>query len=269
MDILNHMDEERYSELSDFLAFVGMYEDRERIRVYKKLMDAHRDVIRDGVVVEAGAGFGVFSRYALRLGAERVYLVERNPYMIEILRKRFKGQDRVRIVDRDILDFHPQEDVDVLIHDFYGPLLYDESLYALDNLKFEPKVVLPDGGRLVMDVVPYGELLDEVVDEDVMELLKGVLVSDLFYYDSSKEFRHTVLEWKWGEGLRGNEFCLDFKDGHILVFALELFHNGEFLCRAGQCDNWSLVFTPVAGKCFRFYFEWDGEFTRAYFNWTR
>ena len=269
MDILNHMDEERYSELSDFLAFVGMYEDRERIRVYKELMDAHRDLIRDGVVVEAGAGFGIFSEYALELGARRVYVVERNEFMLRILRRKFREDSRVKVVPLDVMDFSPDEEVDVLIHDFYGPLLYDESLYVLDKLRFKPRIVLPDGGRLVMKMVPFDEILDEVVSRDVVEQLRGVLVADLFDYDSSNDFPHGVLEWKWGEGLQGDgyRFDRDMRD-YMLIFALELWHGNRFMCRAGECSNWSLVFTPVAGREFRFEFRWGGDFMKVYFRWA-
>ncbi len=268
MDILNHMDEEKYSELSDFLAFVGMYEDRNRIRIYRKLMDAHRDAIEGGVVVEAGAGFGIFSEYALQLGARRVYVVERNWYMLRILRRKFENDGRVKVVPADIMQFVPDEEVDVLIHDFYGPLLYDESLYALEHLNFRPRVLLPDSGRLVMNVVPFSDILDDVVGEEVVEQLRGVLVADLFDYDSSN-FSHVVLEWGWKEGLRGGDFTLnDAREDSMLVFALELWHGDEFLCRAGDCSNWSLVFTPVAGKRFRFRFTWDGDFTRVYFRWV-
>ncbi len=269
MEILNHMDYRRYSQLSDFLAFVGMYEDRKRLEVYRSLMKEYGDAIRDGVVVEAGAGFGIFSEYALELGARRVYVVERNRYMLRILRRKFRGNRRVKVVPADMMDFAPDEEVDVLIHDFYGPLLYDESLYVLDRLKFEPRIVLPDGGRLVMRVVPFDEILDEVVNRDVVEQLEGVLVADLFDYDSSMDFPHEILRWRWGESLRGEgyRFDRDMKE-HMLIFALELWHGNRFLCRAGDCVNWSLVFTPVAGREFRFKFRWGGDFMKVYFRWT-
>ncbi len=269
MEILNHMSYRRYSELSDFLAFVGMYEDSRRVEVYRFLMEKYRDAVEGGVVVEAGAGFGIFSEYALRLGARRVYVVERNRYMLRILRRKFGGNRRVKVVDADMMDFVPEEEVDVLIHDFYGPLLYDESLYVLERLRFEPRILLPDGGRLVMGTVPFEGILDDVVNRDVVEQLRGTLVADLFDYDSSGDFPHEVLRWKWGSGLYGRGYRFERNmEGHMIIFALELWHGDEFLCRAGECSNWPLVFTPVSGREFQFGFRWGGDFMKVYFRWV-
>jgi len=270
LEILNQLPFKKYSALSDFLAFLGIYDDTVRRRVWKDLIMRHERAIRDGVVVEVGAGFGEFSRLAAEMGARKVYAVERNPYAYEILRRRLKGYRNVKVIKADALKFVPDEDVDVLIHDFYGPLLYDESLYVLDHLPYRPRAVLPNGGRLKVAVVSLDDLDDPVVDGDILEVLKGVIVADLFPIETPPPYdgESVVAEWRYGRGLR-LEGSVDVGEmvGDLLMFYLEITHNGRVLCNSFECTNWSLGWTPRSGDVFEMKFRWDGEFTRVHFRW--
>ncbi len=269
MEILNQLPFKKYSALSDFLAFVGIYDDENRRRVWRELIERHEGAIRGGVVVEVGAGFGEFSLLALELGAKKVFAVERNPYAYEVLKERLGKYSNVKVVKADALKFSPGEPVDVVIHDFYGPLLYDESLYVIDNLPYRPGVVIPNGGALRVGSVRLEDLEDETVKEDVLRHLHGVIVGDLFPIDGPPPMEvREVGDWRYGRGLNLQE-SVNVGDtvGDLLLFYLEVIHNGRTLCSSFECNNWPLGWTPRSGDVFSIAFRWDGEFTRTYFRW--
>jgi len=270
LEILNQLPFRKYSALSDFLAFLGIYDDEERRKVWSTLLDRYSDAIEGGVVVEVGAGLGEFSLMALEMGARKVYAVERNPYAHEVLRERLGRYRNVRVVKADALRFVPREDVDVLIHDFYGPLLYDESLYVLDNLPYRPRVVLPNGGRLVVGTTKLAALRDPTVKPDILRHLNGVLVADLFPVEDKPEAEEKVVAtWSFGGGL-SMEPSVDIGEmvGDLLMFYLEVQHNGRTLCSSFTCTNWSVAWTPRVGDVFEIKFKWDGDFTKTYFRWV-
>ncbi len=264
MEILNRIDSEKYNQLIEFLAFLSIYDDDKRMKVFKEIIK--RCDMKGKVVAELGAGFGEFTKFIIELGAKRVYAVEINPYMLTILRKKLKNINNVRIVEGDALNFVPEEDINIVIHDFFGPLLYDESLYVLDNLKFKPKIVIPNEGLLKCGTIKLSEINDPTVDRDVIETLEGVLIADLFDYYQKPEKSYTVAKWKYGEGLKMYE--VELKDeGEVLVFWLEIYHDGEFLCSSYECINWPLVWTYRRGDRFKIFFEWNGEFSDVIFTW--
>ncbi len=269
LEILNSLPFKRYEALSDFLAFIGVYDDERRREVWEGTILKYRDAINGGVVVELGAGFGIFSEMALALGAKKVYAVERNPYAYNVLKGRLGRYRNVRVVKKDALKFVPLEEVDVLIHDFYGPLLYDESLYVLDNLPFTPRVVIPNGGRLKMGLLNLEDIGDRTVEEDVLEQLKGVLVADLFEINRRPEVEeNTVATWKFGQGLKVEDSInIGEQLGNLLLFYLEVMHNGKVICSSFECTNWPLVWTPRSGDVFSIRFRWGGDFARVDFEW--
>ena len=130
MEILNNINYKKFSSMSDFLAFISIYDDMNRTDAWKKLMLRYSDYFKNGVVAELGAGFGLFSEFALELGAKKVYAVERNRYLFNVLKERLSKYKEIKVINENVLRFIPKEHIDVVIHDFYGPLLYDESLYV-------------------------------------------------------------------------------------------------------------------------------------------
>lgn len=268
MDVLNHFPDKRLSELLDFLGFVGMYEDDNRLNMYYQWMEQNAGRFADALVVEAGAGFGAFTERALTLGARKVYAVEVNPHMARALRQKFRGRKEIAVVQKDVVDFKPREGrVDVLIQDLFGPLLYDESLYALERLPFEVGMVFPNQARLKMAVLKSEGLIDKVVTREVLNQLKGVLVGDLFTHHEGP-YSHTVCSWSIEKGLVHHDVCLAGETGDVLVFALEIFHDDAFVCSAIDCTNWSLAWTPRAGDVFELTFKRRGIYCDPHFRWV-
>ncbi len=268
MDVLNHYHSKSLSELLDFLGFVGMYEDDNRLNVYYHWMGTHAHLFDRAVVIEAGAGFGAFSDRATELGAKKVYAVEVNRHMVGVLKHKFAGRTDIVVVPKDILDFKPREGrADVLIHDLFGPLLYDESLYALEKLPFDVGTVFPNQARLKMALLKADDFVDKVVTHEVLGQLHSVLVGDLFTHFEGP-YPHTVCSWSAQEGLVHHTMSLKGLNGDLLVFMLEILHDGEFVCSAIDCTNWSLAWTPRAGDVFELRFKRRGIFCDAHFKWV-
>jgi SAM-dependent methyltransferase len=258
VDILNKVSPRRFYELDSFLAFLSIYEDKERERAYLRLLRANRDPIRGAVCVEAGSGLGVMSAEMARLGAKKVYAVEVNPELYELSRRRLARFPNVEVVKADIRDFKPKERVDVLVHEFYGQLLYDEDLYALADLRFKPRLVLPDSGALMCGVSSLDDWDDDVIDDSVLERLDSAIVSGLFDEEGVKPGIE-VLRWSAAEGIQGKRVVdLSGKAGNLLYFGIEVRHAGKAVCRSGVCDNWSFGWTWRKADRFSFGFGKPG-----------
>jgi SAM-dependent methyltransferase len=292
MEILNGFPDKKLAELFDFLGFIGIYEDRKRTSAYKRLMKENKSVFDGALVVEAGAGFGLFSKEAVWLGARKVYSVEVNRYMASILRKRAKEEKKITVVEKDIAFFKPRERMcDVLVHELFGPLVYDESLHALRKLSFSPKVVIPNQARLRYRLFKFVDVIDEFVDREVLEELGGALVADLFEYPKdvgskdehpksdypkkgNPKVRHsdknhgTALDWSFEEGLQSREVDLSRQSGDLVCFYLEILHDGNHVLSALECTNWPLVWTVRKGNSFTITFKKKGLYCEPMLDWS-
>jgi SAM-dependent methyltransferase len=269
MDIVNRLPEPRYSEVDDFLAFVSIYDDGERTAGYVEMLRRNADVIRGRVTLEAGCGFGVIAAEMARLGARRVYAVEVNPLMQGIAAENLAEIPAIELVKSDIEAFSPEEPVDLLVHDFFGPMLYDEDLLVLDRLPFSVGRVLPDRGRLVCGCARSADLCDDVVTPSVLSRLEGVLVSGLFDDDERFDLPLTAAEWSADGGLSIGDVDLaaSRSDGDVLVFGVEIYDGRRVVGRSGPSSNWSYVFTPRRGDRFELGYEHNGRFMETVFGW--
>jgi len=252
--------------VDDLLAFVSIYDDEERTRRFLRLLRENKKHIEGRVCVEAGCGFGILSEELARLGAKRVYAVEQNPLLVQIARHRLERYRNVVVVWEPIQRFEPPEPVDLLVHEFYGQLLYDEDLYALESLRFTPDVVMPDGGLLLGGVVDSTYYLDDVVSPEVLRQLQGVLVSGLFE-EQLTEVTFPVLRWQFGQGLEKVTTNIRGQEGDLVCFGLEITHQGQPVASAGICENWAYVWTPRAGDRFDFTFEMGEGMMECEFRW--
>jgi hypothetical protein len=271
MDILNQLTPRRYRAVDDLLAFISIYDDDRRTRAYRRLLALHRTAIRGSVCVEGGAGLALFSMAMARLGARKVYAVEQNRILTEIARQRIDRLPRplaakIELVNEPLQSFRPPEKVDILLHELYGQLLYDEDLDVLGRLRFHPSRVIPDGGELRAGVVHSAAYRDPHVTPDVVRLLDGILVAGLFE-ERLNELTFPVLRWNAAQGLRRIPVSLKNREGDLLVFGLAVTDRGRILCEAARCPNWSYVWTSRAGDRFDLRFRRDGDFMNVNFRW--
>jgi hypothetical protein len=273
MDILNLVSPRRFHTVDDLLAFISIYDDGRRTRVYRSLLHKHRRNIHDAVCVEGGAGLALFSIEMARLGARKVYAVEQNTLLANLAQQRIDRQptwvrERIELVNKPLQDFRPRNHVHALVHEFYGQLLYDEDLWVLDKLKFRPDLVLPNGGELRAGIVSSSSYRDAVIGPEVVKSLDGVLVAGLFE-ERLTELRVPVMRWECGKGLHSLKHHFGKLRGDLLCLGLVVTHNGQRVCEAGKCPNWSYVWTYRKGNAISLSFRRAGPTMESIFRWIR
>ncbi len=271
MDVVNYLPPRRFGEIDDLLAFISIYEDTRRTRAYRALLRAHQKSIRDAVCVEGGCGLGVFAVEMARLGARKVYAVEQNPLLARLARQRLarlpkKLAQRIELLELPLQDFQPPQKIDVLVHELFGQLLYDEDLWVLEHLAFKPRLVLPDGGELLGGVVSSTNYGDPLMTPELLQSLQGALVAGLFE-ERLRELQFPVLHWNFGAGLKTGTIDLKGYEGDLLCFGVAISHAGRRICEAGRCPNWSYVWTPRCGDRFEIDFRRARRGTACYFQW--
>jgi SAM-dependent methyltransferase len=266
MDIMNELPDAVFDRIDDLLAFVSIYDDDNRTAAYLNLLEQHRDDISDAVCVEVGCGFGLLSERLAQLGARRVYAVEVNPHLAAIARRRLAQYPNVQVVEADIRHFRPEENVDVLVHELFGQLLFDEDLYSLEALKFTPRLWLPDEALLQVSLLSSTNYTDDVVTLQVLSETKGALISGLFEGENILAPCQVV---QWSKDLFPRSAVIDVSafDGDLLCFSLEIYHQKRLICRTGECDNWSFVWTARAGNSFKIEFRPLSRGTAVHFSW--
>lgn len=265
LEIVNQLKSKQFSELDNFLTFLGIYEDARRTASFKKALIQNKELIKNKVCVEAGAGLGEIAQIILDLGAKKLFCVEENPYCCRQLKKRFAAEPRAIVINKRIEEFRPKEAIDFLFQELYGPLLLDENLLALEKLRFRPKIVFPNQGYLLMEAVKLEGLKDETIDKKILASLKAVLITDLF---PNFKFRNPgrILKWEFSKKTKK----LKIKPpacGEILAFGMEIWHDAERICGTQDCRNWPYVFTPNQPSSFELSFKTRNFYTETKFKW--
>ena len=266
MEILNDIPARRFAEVDDLLAFISIYDDDNRTRAYLSLLRSQQRQIQGAVCVDAGCGFGIFAEEMARLGARKVYAVEANPILVEIARSRLSTFPNITVVHQPLEQFIPPEPVDVMVHEFFGQLLYDEDVRILQQLPFSPVLWLPNRARLAAGVMAAEAVVDQTVTPEVLRRLDGILVSGLFE-DANVPLSFTVLEWSPTKFQYSVEYDIGKEKGDLLYLGLEIYQDQKRICRAGECSNWSYVWTPRVGDRFRLVFRPAERGMRVVFEW--
>lgn len=268
MELFNTLPEDELQDIEDFLAFIPIYESKRREISYRALLRKHHKLIQGKVCVEAGAGKGIFSKEMAELGARKVYAVERSNVLFQLAQETCRHQLNVECVEEDIEEFEPPEPVDFLLHEFYGPLVLDESILVLEDIQFKPKNIVPSGGRLWAMPIMETEILERDPNYQAVwkTALKDALVSDLFDWKKF-EPKWVVFDWALGEKETSFEFELP-EACDFLAFCGEITHRGKKVMNMWWTNNWPVIFTPVCGKRFRMSFSYVEGFTDVFFEWV-
>ncbi|MFY7993099.1 MAG: rRNA adenine N-6-methyltransferase family protein [Bacteriovoracaceae bacterium] len=108
--------------------FRPMVEDQERNIYYKKMLEGK---VKDKVVIDLGAGTGMWTMEALAGGAKFVYLVEKNPVLVKYLTKIFSGKP-VKVLGKDIADLKITDfdngSPEIVVHEIFSTLAISEGI---------------------------------------------------------------------------------------------------------------------------------------------
>lgn len=117
---------QEYLDLSDYGRkvmpdwFMPMLDDQARNVFYRGMI---KGKVKDKVVIDLGSGTGMWSIEALSQGAKFIYIVERNPLLVEYLTVIFKDSP-VKIISKPIEELTVNDfdlgTPEVIIHELYG-----------------------------------------------------------------------------------------------------------------------------------------------------
>jgi len=145
------------------LNYGHMVADAVRMDAYARAIE--RTVKPGSIVVDIGAGTGIFSLLAARAGARRVHAIEPNPavWLLADLARENGVADRVEIHQTTSYDVTLPEKADVIVSDLRGSIpLHGEHLAVLRDAKarlLAPNgVLLPQRDDLVVGVIENDEL---------------------------------------------------------------------------------------------------------------
>ena len=113
---------------TEFEVHRSMIQDRVRTDAFRAAIDT---VVRPGdVVLDIGAGTGILSMFAARAGAARVYAVEQTS--IAVLAQELVAanglSDVIEVIQGDVVEIEPPEQVDVIVSEWLGGFGIDEGM---------------------------------------------------------------------------------------------------------------------------------------------
>ncbi|HJQ68450.1 MAG TPA: 50S ribosomal protein L11 methyltransferase [Blastocatellia bacterium] len=125
-----------------------LIDDLRRNRAFYSALKKH--VTPDSAVLDIGAGTGLWAIAAARLGARKVVAIERDEYLIPIIKnlvRENRVEDRVEVVYGVSNDVSPEGKFDVVISETVGNQVFDELI--VPNMIDARKRFLKRGGVLI------------------------------------------------------------------------------------------------------------------------
>jgi len=152
----------------DFVSYCGMLTDSARLDAYVGALE--EIVTPDSVVLDLGAGTGVFSVICCRLGARRVYAVEINP-LIKLVQEVVAANgfaDRLEIIQKNSKDVELDEKATILVTDIHGGFpLYESSVETIidarERLLTDDAIILPSREKIFFAVSESEEIYEKQV----------------------------------------------------------------------------------------------------------
>ncbi|QQS41200.1 MAG: 50S ribosomal protein L11 methyltransferase [Acidobacteriota bacterium] len=154
--------------LYDFVSYCGMLTDKARLDAYTGSL---RDSVGpDTIVLDLGAGTGVFSVIACLLGARKVYAVEVNPLirLVEETAKEKGFADRLVVIQKHSSEIELSEKANLLVSDIHGGLPLHESglesiIDARNRLLTRDAVMLPEAETVFFALSEAEEIYEKHV----------------------------------------------------------------------------------------------------------
>lgn len=158
------------SHYTDLEMHRTMLRDRVRCDAYRQAVA--KSVKPGDVVLDAGAGTGILSLFAVRAGARKVYAVERTK-IVDFARQLLAAnmaEERAQIIHGDIETVELPEQVDLIVSEWMGGYGVDEG--------FLPAVLVARDRWLK----PHGKMLPERVEAWIAPVWDGEMESDLSFW---------------------------------------------------------------------------------------
>ena len=147
----------------------NMLADHIRTSTYQNAILANKDIFKDAIVMDLGAGSGILSYFAVQAGAKKVYAVEASGAAKRIQQlcdsahhgKNSFLKDKIEIIHSKIEDMTVKiPKVDILISEPIGVLVFHERmiesfLYARDHYLKPNGHVLPN--KSIMYFAPFSD----------------------------------------------------------------------------------------------------------------
>lgn len=158
--------------------------DPEKMWAYETYL---RRYAKDKVVCDIGTGPGILAYLALRAGAKKVYCIE--AIFTETAKTNLKEfSDRVVFIEGDagLIDY-PQ-DIDIIIHEVLGCMLYDENILRI--LKAVAK-----SNKLHTVAPKYWEMFTYTVSNDILQKYYGQQSEKITYEYKEEDFLPYTIDF--------------------------------------------------------------------------
>ena len=167
---------------AEFEVHRTMIRDRIRTEAFKRAIDS---VVRPGdIVLDFGAGSGILSVLAAQAGAARVYAVEQTTMAVlaQELAAANGVDEIVHVIQGDVSDIEPPEQVDVIVSEWLGGFGIDEGM-LVPLITARDRWLKPGGTMIPRSVTAWAALVHDAYLEDMVDFLRdnpyGVDLEDL------------------------------------------------------------------------------------------
>ncbi|KAL9229974.1 hypothetical protein vseg_005378 [Gypsophila vaccaria] len=148
-----------------------MIKDHVRTDTYRNAIFKHQDLIAGKVVVDVGCGTGILSIFCAQAGAKRVYAVDASGIAVQAneVIKANNLSDIVKVLHGRVEDVDIDEEVDVIISEWMGYMLFYESMLgsviaARDRWLKPGGLILPSHATLYLAPVTNPDRYSHSID---------------------------------------------------------------------------------------------------------
>lgn len=124
----------------------NMLMDLVRTKAYYEAITKNPDSFKDKIVLDIGSGSGILAMYCAKAGSKRVYSIEMSKIanIQRELIKRNNLEDKIILINDNILNIELPEKVDIIISEWMGVFLFHERMLET-VIDIRDKYLKPDG----------------------------------------------------------------------------------------------------------------------------
>jgi type I protein arginine methyltransferase len=161
-----------------------MIEDSVRTGAYRRAILQNRELFKDKVVIDVGAGTGILAYFCVLAGAKKVYAIEASSMAdwAQRIMEQNGLADRIIVIKGRVEEVELPDDakeVDIIVSEWMGYFLLYESMF--DSVAFaRDKWLRPDGYMFpTRATLHFGAMTDPRSHDDVVDFWKDVYGLDM------------------------------------------------------------------------------------------